>query len=71
MFAILHDHGAYIGFKKIQEEGEERTFQLNYILVEQVPEELLNIPQNHMAIVSEVGGEVVVNYEPIPTPEPE
>lgn len=63
--------GSY-GYKPIDYEGEEQTFELDYVLVDELPDELRNIPEGHYAHVDVVDGEIVVTYVEVPAvPEPE
>lgn len=71
MFAIFFSVGKYIGYKKLDYAGEEQTFELDYILVDELPEGLKNVPEGYYANVQVVDGEVIVTHEKIPEkPEP-
>lgn len=45
MYAIFINNGC--AYKQIDYEGEQDTFELDYILVDTLPDELVNIPEGY------------------------
>lgn len=67
MYAIFHNSGIYMGYKEIEYEGEEQTFEISFFLVSELPSDLKSIPENHIARISKIDGDIVVTYEEIPS----
>ena len=67
MIAIFVQGNIYYGYKPDVTQEEAETFQLHYFLVDDLPEDLIDIPSNHITQIEEVEGELVITHIEIPS----
>jgi hypothetical protein len=70
MYAIFIDNGYVRGYKRLDYEGEELTFQLSYRLYEELPEALVGVPANHIVKFDEEAEAFTLEAVPAAPPEP-